>query len=60
MLNLRGDKGGKSIIKSSHKIKYVNVSENTLFEIDNIDGFNNLLRIEGPLLIGEIDRKNII
>ncbi len=56
LLNLRGDKGGKSIIKSSHKIKYVNVSENTLFDIDNIDGFNNLLRIEGR----EIDRKNII
>ncbi|WP_051082133.1 molybdenum cofactor cytidylyltransferase [Terrisporobacter glycolicus] len=44
LLNLKGDKGGKSIIKSSHKIKYVNVSENTLFDIDNIDDFNNLLR----------------
>ena len=44
LLNLNGDKGGKSIIKSSHKIKYVNVRENTLFDIDNIDDFNNLLR----------------
>ena len=44
LLNLKGDKGGKSIIKSSHKIKYVNVRENTLFDIDNIDDFNNLLR----------------
>lgn len=43
ILNLEGDKGGKSIIKSSHKIKYVNVSENTLFDIDNIDDYNNLL-----------------
>ncbi|WP_343348706.1 molybdenum cofactor cytidylyltransferase [Terrisporobacter petrolearius] len=44
LLNLKGDKGGKSVIKSSHKIKYVNVSKNTLFDIDNIDDFNNLLR----------------
>lgn len=43
ILDLEGDKGGKSIIKSSHKIKYVNVSENTLFDIDNIDDYNNLL-----------------
>lgn len=43
ILDLKGDKGGKSIIKSSHKIKYVNVNENTLFDIDNIDDFNNLL-----------------
>lgn len=44
ILKLEGDKGGKSIIKSSDKIKYVNVSENTLFDIDNIDDFNNLLK----------------
>ena len=43
ILNLNGDKGAKSIIKCSHKIKYVNVSENTLFDIDNINDFNNLL-----------------
>lgn len=43
ILKLEGDKGGKSIIKSSDKIKYVDVSENTLFDIDNIDDFNNLL-----------------
>ena len=36
ILNLEGDKGGKSIIKSSDKIKYVDVCENTLFDIDNI------------------------
>ena len=44
ILNLEGDKGGKSIIKSSDKIKYVDVCENTLFDIDNIDDFNNLLK----------------
>ena len=44
ILNLEGDKGGKSIIKSSDKIKYVNVCENTLFDIDDIDDFNNLLK----------------
>lgn len=44
ILKLNGDKGGKSIIKSSDKIKYVNVNENTLFDIDNIDDFNNLLK----------------
>ena len=44
ILNLEGDKGGKSIIKSSDKVKYVNVCENTLFDIDNIDDFNNLLK----------------
>lgn len=44
ILNLQGDKGGKSIIKSSDKIKYVEVLENTLFDIDNIDDFNNLLK----------------
>ena len=44
ILNLEGDKGGKSIIKSSNKIKYVNVCENTLFDIDDIDDFNNLLK----------------
>ena len=33
----------KALSKSSHKIKYVNVNENTLFDIDNIDDFNNLL-----------------
>lgn len=44
ILKLEGDKGGKSIIKSSNKIKYVNVCENTLFDIDNIDDFNNLLK----------------
>ena len=43
ILNLEGDKGGKSIIKSSDKIKYVDVCENTLFDIDNIDYFYNLL-----------------
>lgn len=43
ILKLEGDKGCKSIIKSSNKIKYVDVSENTLFDIDNIDDFNNLL-----------------
>lgn len=43
ILNLNGDKGGKSIIKSSHKVKYVNVSENTLFDIDDIKDFNHLL-----------------
>lgn len=42
ILKLEGDKGGKNIIKSSDKIKYVDVSENTLFDIDNIDDFNNL------------------
>ena len=46
ILNLEGDKGGKSIIKSSDKIKYVDVCENTLFDIDNIDDFNNLLKRE--------------
>lgn len=46
ILNLQGDKGGKSIIKSCDKIKYVNVCENTLFDIDNIDDFNNLLKRE--------------
>lgn len=44
ILNLEGDKGGKSIIKSSDKIKYVNVCEDTLFDIDYIDDFNNLLK----------------
>ena len=44
ILNLEGDKGGKSIIKSSNKIKYVNVCEDTLFDIDYIDDFNNLLK----------------
>ena len=44
ILNLEGDKGGKSIIKSSDKIKYVDVCENTLFYIYNIDDFNNLLK----------------
>lgn len=44
ILKLEGDKGGKTIIKSSNKVKYVNVLENTLFDIDNIDDFNNLLR----------------
>ncbi len=44
ILNLEGDNGGKSIIKASNKIKYVNVCENTLFDIDNIDDFNNLLK----------------
>ena len=43
ILHLKGDKGGKSIIKSSNKVKYVNVSENTLFDIDNINDFNNFL-----------------
>ena len=43
ILHLKGDKGGKSIIKSSDKVKYVNVSENTLFDIDNINDFNNFL-----------------
>ena len=46
ILNLEGDKGGKSIIKSSDKIKYVDVCENTLFDIDNIDDFYNLLKRE--------------
>src|SRR5699024_3175250 len=46
ILNLEGDKGGKSIIKSSDKIKYVNVCENTLFDIDNINDFNNLIKRE--------------
>ena len=46
ILNLEGDKGGKSIIKSSTKIKYVNVCKNTLFDIDNIDDFKNLLKRE--------------
>ena len=46
ILNLQGDKGGKSIIKSSDKIKYVNVCENTLFDIDNIDYFNKLIKRE--------------
>ena len=44
ILNLEGDKGGKSIIKSSDKVKYVNVCEDTLFDIDYIDDFNNLLK----------------
>ena len=44
ILKLQGDKGGKTIIKSSDKIKYVDVLENTLFDIDNIDDFNNLLK----------------
>lgn len=44
ILKLEGDKGGKSIIKSSDKIKYVDVCENTLFDIDNIDDFKNLLK----------------
>ena len=43
ILNLNGDKGGKSIIKSSNKIKYVDVSENTLFDIDDAEDFNILL-----------------
>lgn len=43
ILKLEGDKGCKQIIKSSDKIKYVDVSKNTLFDIDNIDDFNNLL-----------------
>ncbi|MEG2194384.1 MAG: molybdenum cofactor cytidylyltransferase [Terrisporobacter sp.] len=43
ILKLEGDKGGKAIIKSTSKIKYVEVLENTLFDIDNIDDFNNLL-----------------
>lgn len=46
ILKLEGDKGGKSIIKSSDKIKYVDVCENTLFDIDNIENFNNLLSRE--------------
>lgn len=46
ILSLEGDKGGKSIIKSSDKIKYVNVCENTLFDIDNINDFNNLIKRE--------------
>ena len=44
ILNLEGDNGGQSIIKSSDKIKYVNVCEDTLFDIDYIDDFNNLLK----------------
>ena len=47
ILRLEGDKGGKSIIKSSNKIKYVEVEENTLFDIDNKDDFNKLLMRKG-------------
>ena len=46
-MRLEGDKGGKSIIKSSNKIKYVEVEENTLFDIDNKDDFNKLLMRKG-------------
>lgn len=47
ILRLEGDKGGKSIIKSSNKIKYVEVEEDTLFDIDNKDDFNKLLMRKG-------------
>ena len=47
ILRLEGDKGGKSIIKSSNKIKYVEVKEDTLFDIDNKDDFNKLLMRKG-------------
>lgn len=44
ILKLQGDKGGKSIIKSCDKIKYVDVLENTLFDIDNIDDYNKFVK----------------
>lgn len=47
ILKLEGDKGGKAIIKSSNKIKYVQVEENTLFDIDNESDFDKLLRRKG-------------
>ncbi len=61
ILKLEGDKGGKSIIKSSDKIKYVDVCENTLFDIDNIDDFKNLLKRKQILkLEGDKGGKSII
>ncbi len=42
LLKLEGDKGGKQIIKTSSKVKYVEVDKESLFDIDNETDYNKL------------------
>lgn len=43
LLMLKYDEKGKNVINTSKKIKYIDVSENMLFDIDTQDDFNKLL-----------------
>lgn len=42
LLELRGDEKGKKIIKNSTKIKYVDVSENVLLDIDTKEDYDRI------------------
>lgn len=42
LLELRGDEKGKKVIKDSIKIKYVDVSENVLLDIDTKEDYNKI------------------
>ena len=43
LLMLKNDEKGKKVINTSKKIKYIDVSENMLFDVDTQDDFNKLL-----------------
>ncbi len=43
LLKLQGDKGGKQIIKTSSKIKYIEVDKESLLDIDTEKDYENLI-----------------